>query len=390
MVVMEREKIGIFTETFLPQINGVAISIYNMNRELVKRGYNVDVFTTGEKNEVMDGYHVYRFKSITFKPYPEFKVVVPTPKVWSFLKSRNLDACHSRSPFVTGVLAKMLTKKRIIPLVSTYDTPVFDYVHYMPFGSFGPAKSVFSSLAKRYIINYYNSCDAVVAPSETAKNQLVYIGCKKEINVVSNGIDINKFRPDNFSARLKKSICPNNEFFILHVGRVSKEKRVNVLLDAAEDMIKNGIRFKMIVIGRGPEKHSLEMDVRNRKLSENVCFLGYQPESELLKYYATAGLFVTASPVETEGIVLLEAMASGLPVVGVNRGSIPEIVKDGKNGLIAEFETGAGLAEKIEVCMSLKINAMKKRCREMAEQYSIQAVTDKLERVYANAHNNVM
>src|SRR3989344_1194307 len=147
-------KIGILTETFLPQINGVVVSICNLNRILIKK-HNITVFTTGERkqvsHEILNGYDIYRFRSVIFRPYPEYRILLPNHESWNKIKSNQFDILHSRTPFTLGIIAKKYAQTTQTPLVGTFDTPIFDYIHYIPFfGSVQPTKYFLQKIAKTY------------------------------------------------------------------------------------------------------------------------------------------------------------------------------------------------------------------------------------------------
>ena len=332
-------KIGIFTETFLPQVNGVVVSQCNINRELVKKGHKIMVFTVGDGPKKVDNYPVYRFRGYTFRPYPEYRYFKPNFLDWTTMKSKNLDVIHSRTPFTLGVTAKNLAKRTGKPIVGTFDTPITDYIHYLPvFGSIWPTKYFLEGIARKWTKKYYGWCDVVTAPSELTKKQLLAWGFENNIQVVSNGIDTKKYNPKNYDKKLKSSLCPNGEKLILHVGRITKEKKVESLLKIAQLLGNRNIKFKVLIIGNGPELERLKARTRSLGLGGKIIFAGYVPQKELPRYYASSDLFLTASTVETQGIVLLEALASGLPVVGANAGAIPELVKNRRNGLLFKSE----------------------------------------------------
>lgn len=386
-------RIGIFSESFLPQVNGVVTSICNTSRILVSKGHHVRIFTSGgglrkTTHERMGCFDVYRLGGFTFKPYPAYKIPLPTSSKWVFLlkNARDLDVLHTRGPITLGLLAKRLSQKLNIPIIGTFDTPLSHYVrHYIPLaGSLKPSRYFLSKLANRYSIWFYNRCRVVVAPSRITGDWLRKLGCRREIRVISNGVDTKKYNPRNRSEAIRKRFCPGNGFFILHVGRVTREKRIHVLIKAAESLHKRGVKFKLVIAGDGPARAELQKVVREHGLSGCVLFTGYVPEEDLPLYYASADLFVTASTVETEGIVLLEAMASGIPIIGANAGGIPELINDDENGFLFEPGNHEMLSNLIEVTLNdgyLK-RKMGRLNRAATEGYSIERTVDEIEKLY--------
>ncbi len=377
--------IGIFTDTFLPQVNGVVVSICNVNRCLVKRKHNLSVFTVGDGPVKMDGYSIYRFKGKTFKPYPEYKILMPNYRMWGTIRKKNIDVIHSRSPFGMGMIAKRLARSKKIPIVGTFDTPITDYLHYVPLlGSFKSTKYILEAITKKYLRKYYSWCDLVTAPSETTKNKLLSLGFKNNIEVVSNGVDVEKYNPRNRDEKLKKNLCPNGEKLILHVGRITKEKNVSQLIEIASILKKNKTKFKMLIAGDGPELKKIKISAENLGLKDNIIFTGYLSQKELPKYYASSDLFLTASTVETQGIVLLESLASGLPVIGANVEAIPELIKNRKNGFLFNPEKPEEVASLIENVLndeSLK-KKLSKNCPDSVKSHSIPNVCLKMENIY--------
>lgn len=377
--------IGIFTETFLPQINGAVVSICNINKELVKRGHKITVFSVGEGHEKIDGYEVYRFRGWEVKGYPEYKYMAPNHYAWKIMKDKNVDIIHSRTAFPMGVVAKRLAQRTDKPIIGTFDTPITDYVHYVrPIGSIQPTKYVLEGIARKWMKKYYGWCDLVTAPSQTTKQKLLSWGFKDNIEVVSNGIDTKKFNKKNFDNKLKKKICPNGEKLILHVGRITKEKSVSNLLEIAELLAKRDLRFKMLIVGGGPELEHIKRKTKSLNLESKVIFPGYISQTDLPKYYASADVFLTASTVETQGLVLLESLASGLPVIGADAEAIPELIKHGKNGFLfkpANLERAAELTESL-----LKDEDSRKKlssaCPASVKEHAIENVAVKLERIY--------
>jgi glycosyltransferase involved in cell wall biosynthesis len=382
-------KIGIFTETFLPQVNGVVTSVRNTARMLAKRN-RVAIFTAGtglrsKGYEEMEGYGVHRSRGFVFAPYPEFKIFLPSPNMWKAMILENPDVVHVRSSVVLCLIAKKFARRFKRPIIGTFDTPISDYIHYIPLlGRRGPSKSFLSLLAKRYTVWFYNHCDLVTAPSETTKKELRKWGVRKPIEVVSNGVDVKRFSPANRNKKFRRSFCPAGRPLVLHVGRMTKEKSVSELVKAAELLKKKNRKFMMVIIGRGPALGGLKRMVARKSLSDVVVFPGFIGDGDLPKYYANADVFVTASRVETQGIVLLEALASGIPVIGADAGATPELVVKGRNGLLY----GPGKPEELAACLENLFNdsstrrKMGKAGREMVLGHSVENVALKTERIY--------
>ncbi len=380
-------KIGIFTETFLPQINGVVTSICNINKVMIGRGHEVSIFTVGEGPTTIDGYTIHRFAGATFKPYPEYNFLLPNHAQWATLIQQPLDIIHSRTPFPLGVMAKQLSKKMNVPIVGTFDTPIYDYIHYVPvFGSIQPTEYMLSGLAKRWLRYYYGMCDVLTVPSYATKEQLIKQGFKVKIEVLSNGVDTKRFNPKKFDKKLKQKICVKGELFILHVGRVTKEKSVDSLLYVAKKLREEKIKFKLVIIGKGPMFRKLVIMSARLGLQDNVIFAGFVENKDLPKYYATADIFLTDSTVETQGIVLLESLASGTPVIGANAGAIPELVKNAETGYLSKPGDIDDMVSKIKTLKDK--DAFKDNCLNAVKPHSIDSVASQLESIYKTLITN--
>lgn len=383
-------RIGIFTESFLPQVNGVVTAICNSSIELSKR-HEVTIFTVGKGPSSAVGCPVHRFNGMRLPTYRDYRFFVPSHDLWSRLARFKLDIAHVRSSVGFGLVALRLARKRRIPLVGTFDTPISDYVHYVPvLGRLRPVNGALSKAALKYMAWFYNRCDVVIAPSRTAAGWLNEAGCKARVEILSNGVDTRKFSPKNRDKKFRRLEAGQdgrlNGLLLFHVGRMSKEKRVNVLLKAAKRMKHDGVKFMLVIGGRGPALDRLKRMAKSLGIEDCVKFAGFIPDAELPKYYASADAFVTASPVESEGIVLLEAMASGLPVIGAAAGAVPEIVEDGINGLLFSPGDAEGLARK---AASMSSAAARKRLSSGAlgssRKYSIEKTAQGLERIYRRA-----
>lgn len=382
-------KIGMFTDTFLPQRNGVVTSICNIEKGLRKDGNGMVIFTPGRgfRDSGLGragGYNIYRFRGIRFAPYPEFRVCIPTIGSWIDIEKLHLDMVHTKTPLPIGLVAKRLSKKFRIPIIGTLDTPIQDYVHYIPVWGRAPgARGFFYRVARRYARWFYNFCHIVTVPSETTRRELIGAGCRKRIEVLSNGIDTKRYNPSESRRWVREKFCPNGEGLILHVGRMTREKGILELVRAAKILSRKGIKFRLVIVGRGPYLKAIK-DLVKREGIRNIVFAGFVEDRDLPKYYASADFFATASTVETQGIVLLEAMASGLPVIGARAGAIPELVKGGGNGFLFQPWDTSEFARRMEELMgdeNLR-RQMGRKSLELVRRHSLENVGRKIKSLY--------
>jgi len=383
-IISDIMKIGIFTESFLPQVNGVVTAVCTSAKAL-SESHDVKIFTVGNGVDKASGCDVIRFRGMNLPTYKGYKFFVPSKDMWKRLTDIRLDIVHVRSSVAFGLIALRFARKRGIPIIGTLDTPISDYVHYVPLlGKMQSARNVLSGTALKYMVWYYNKCNAVIVPSKVTADWLQGIGCDSKIIVLSNGVDTNRFNPNERSNSLRKELGIDKELVLLHVGRITKEKSVGILIKAANTLKEDGRQFKLVIAGKGPALSSLKREAKLLGIDDCVSFAGFVPDKELPKYYASADAFVTASPVETEGIVMLEAMASGLPVIGTDAGAIPEIVRDGANGFVFHPDDHNALAGDIIRLMDKKrLRHMSASALKTSRKYSIDKTIKGLEKMYS-------
>jgi 1,2-diacylglycerol 3-alpha-glucosyltransferase len=359
-------RIGYFTDTFLPQRNGVVSSILSFGPELVRRGHEVIIFCPRSSVKEYNGMEVRSYPSVAFRPYPEYKIAVPRgsdslPK---------LDIVHTHSPFSLGVFGLRVAKKQGVPRVSTFHTLLSEYVRYL--SRFG--KGVFRRIAWRYCRLYYNRCHKIIAPSNALKRILLQHQIKKPIVVVPTGIDLDLFTPIG-KEKARKKLGIKDEKVFLSLGRLGFEKNIDAVLHALRY-----VDAKLIIVGRGPAEKKLKNLRRKLGLQKKVFFKGYVPGELKPFYYSAADAFIIASTSETQAVVVAEAMACGTPVIGANSLAIPEVIKDGKNGHLFEPNATEHLSEilqNFDLSEKMRAHALK-----TGKKFSIEKCVNKLEKFY--------
>lgn len=359
-------RIGFFTDTFLPQRNGVVTSLLNFGSELVERGHEVFVFCPKSNVKEFQGMTVFSYPAVAFRPYPEFRIAVPRGRD----RAPRLDIAHTHSPFTMGFFGWRVAKFQKIPRVSTFHTLLSEYVGYL--SRFG--KIALKLVTWRFCRLFYKRHRKLIAPSKTLKKILEAHGIRKPIEVIPNGIDTNFFRPlDKIEAR--KRLGLEGGKILLSLSRLGYEKNIDVMIRAFED-----VDAKLIIAGRGPAERKLKKLTRELGLQKKVVFKGFVPEKLKPTYYSAADAFIIASDVETQGLVVVEAMACGTPVIGANSRALPEIINDGRNGYLFEPRNVEQLAEKIE--MFEPSERMRKNAIRTSKNFSIEKCTAKLEKLY--------
>ena len=334
-------RIGIFTDTYYPQVNGVVTSILMLEKELKNLGHDVYIFTTSNPKAKDLSQNIFRLPSMPFVFLPTYRIAFfCSPKMLRKIKNFNLDIIHTQTEFSIGLFGKMVSKFLKIPMVHTYHTMYEDYVHYIANGYFFKPKA-----AQKFSKIFCNMAKTVIVPTQKTKDCLIDYGVKKPIKIIPTGIELEKFRaritPEKI-INLKKNLgLKADDFVILFLGRVAKEKSIDVLISQMPNIIKKVENAKLLIVGGGPYLEKLKSMSHDLFMDRNIFFTGEIPWQQINIYYRLADVFVTASTSETQGLTCIEAMASEIPVVCKNDPSVQNLIENGKNGFL--FDDGKEL-----------------------------------------------
>lgn len=327
-------RIGLFTDSYTPDINGVSTSVFNLRKALMKMGHTVYIVTVNnsiikheydEKEKILKlpgipvGIYNYRFSEI---------YSISTIKI---IKKWNLDVIHSHTEFGVGIFARILSKQFKIPLVHTYHTLYEDYTHYITHNHFDKlSKNIVKNLTKLYCVK--TAKETIVPTNKIYKLFKEKYMIDKNINIIPSGIDIDRFYKENVShtkvEQIKKKYgITKQDFTIIFVGRLATEKNIEFLLNAERKMIEKKIfNTKLLIVGDGPEKEKYINIARKLNIFDKVIFTGKIKQEEIQYYYQCADAFVTASNSETQGLTVIEAMASEVVPICINDMAFLEMV----------------------------------------------------------------
>ncbi len=327
--------IGIFTDTYEPQINGVVTSIKTLKKELESRGHNVYIFTTSDHDYKKDEGNVYRLASLPVIFSPQNRLAVMYSLKYSkIVKNLKLDIIHNQTEFSLGIFSKIISNNYHIPVVHTYHTMWEDYSHYIS----KRKNSKLTPMAIKLISKLF--CDrfsTIIAPTEKTRQALITYGVKKPIVVVPTGVDLNPFKRSNFSeqqlADLRSTYgISTTDKVLIFIGRVAFEKSIDSIINKMPEVIKKNPTIKFVIVGDGAAKNGLVDLTSELGLEDNIIFTGKQPWENVPLFYNMADAFISASTSETQGLTFLEAMASGTPVIAKYDKNLDGFIEDKVNG----------------------------------------------------------
>ncbi|MFJ8066791.1 glycosyltransferase family 4 protein [Psychrobacillus sp. NPDC096426] len=327
-------KIGLFTDTYFPQINGVATSVLILKKNLETLGHQVYVFTTTDPNATENERNVYRMPSIPFASARRLGMFYHTGLV-KFIKRLKLDIIHTHTEFSLGVFGRSMARKLNIPLLHTYHTIYEDYTHYIV--KFKIFDFIAKNTARKISANFCNSVDKVIVPTEKVKELLRSYKVKQHISVIPTGIELSKFSAFNKTSNEVKNLrtelnIREKDKVLLYIGRISEEKNIEELLFSMSPLLSSNSNMKFVLIGDGLERSNLEELAKKLGITNQTIFAGERPWDSIGMYYQLGDVFVSASQSETQGLTYIEALASGLPVVAKADRCLDGVLQNGVNG----------------------------------------------------------
>jgi 1,2-diacylglycerol 3-alpha-glucosyltransferase len=316
-----RLRIGMFTNVYLPTTNGVVVSVESFRKALTRLGHDVFVFGPDSGDIEDRAPFVFRYPALEL-PLQKYPMALPvSPYIDHLLKNLKPQVLHANHPALLGRVAAKKSEELKVPLVFTYHTRYVDYSHYAdPL----PQENV-REFIDHWLASFMSNCHHVVVPSESIKQMLsTQYGMSESISVVPTGIELEKFSKYSRSEARQRLGWDDEEFRVVSVGRLAKEKSFDVLLDAFA--LLDEPRSRLVVVGTGDEEQSLRRRARQLGMAERVHFTGLVKFDDVPLYLAGSDIFAFASVTETQGLVTIEAMASGLPVVAVDASGTREAV----------------------------------------------------------------
>ncbi|MBE5924413.1 MAG: glycosyltransferase [Lachnospiraceae bacterium] len=387
--------IGLFTDTYYPELNGVANSVYLLKQELEKRGHNVYVITTKTPGVTDDDERVFRVPSKAAPMVPERRIGMPYhPKIALKIHKMKLDIIHTNTEFGIGLFGRIMARELFIPVVHTYHTIYEDYTHYLK--KYISSEKRAKQFARTYSKFSVRGAEELIVPTEKVATLMRHYGVKPDINIIPTGIDLSKFQEwdaDDEKEKLKRSLgIPKGNKVVLSLGRVSEEKNIDEVMDYLDVYMAKHEDVTFLIVGDGPYKNSLERKARGLKYKKRMIFAGAKPWDEINHYYQIGDAFVSASTSETQGLTYIEALASGVPLVVRKDDCLDGVLLNGENGY--EYEDVDSFAKGLDAVLynqagiDYRTNAINSVLKFSTEEFAA-----KVENIYYHViknHRNIL
>lgn len=385
-------RIGIFTDTYPPFINGVSTSVFMLKKALEKKGHEVYVVTLNTENmhyKFDENNTVLRIPGVPIGIY-DYRVSGIYPiRAMNIIRKWKLDVIHSHTEFSMGTFARIISRQFNIPLVHTYHTMYEDYTHYITKGYFDKS----SKKIVEYLTLFYcdKTANELIVPTKKTYDLFKQkYEVDKNIYIIPTGIEIERFYVENVDKKKVNSIkeklkIKDDSFNIVFVGRLAKEKNVDLLLSAQKEIIKKNKNINLIIIGDGPDMEEYKGTSKKLGIDKNTFFTGKVPWEEVPLYYRIADVFATASTTETQGLTVIEAMAASVAPICIDDESFRNTVIDDLNGRIFKTED-----EYIKIVLELSkdkktLTQLQKQARLNAEVHSSKYYGESVLDVYKHA-----
>ncbi len=385
-------KIALFSDTYIPDINGVATSTNILRNELIKLGHDVLVVTSELPSD--SDYHDRFDDQVLRVPGLEIQALYGyrACNIYSFKGMREIkrfapEVIHVQTEFGIGIFGRIAGETLNVPVVYTYHTMWEDYSHYVNPINSETVDTVLKKVITKISQLYSNKCQELIVPSLKTKDALEHYGItQNHINIIPTGLELDRFDPANKNEqlilKLKKEYNIENHFVLTFLGRIAQEKSIDVIINALKEVVKVNKNIKCLIVGGGPQLEELKELVRDDDISQYIIFTGPQSGQLVPAHYHISDVFISASLSETQGLTYIEAMASGIPVIARYDDQLKDVVESGHNGYF--FKEENELPELILKMMSIDLSSMKKNALETAKKYSGETFAKKVLEVYKN------
>lgn len=384
-------RIGLFTDCYYPQINGVVTSVMTLREELIKQGHEVTVITVQVPGYKASSEGIIKIKAAPKMKIMDFRLAIPMfYHDYLRIKALKLDLIHTHTEFTIGLFGRFMARRLKIPMIHTYHTMYEDYTNYLLW--FRRGRGVVKQFMRQSSRQFVSRYDIVVVPSIKTKKALRRYGVRNDIRILPTGIDLKKFRiydaADPFLIELRKNLnISDTAKIVLSLGRVSEEKSIDVILSQMRALSDAVGEVVLLIVGDGPYMGELKKMSQRLGIEDLIRFAGRVPWTEVSSYYSLVDVYVSASKTETQGLTILEAMACQVPVVVYDDDNIVDLVIERQTGrlfknsneltqCLIEFLTNVEFSEQIE-----------RQARTMAVNFSCENFGKEMETIYCEILN---
>ncbi|MEW6457867.1 MAG: glycosyltransferase family 4 protein [Bacillota bacterium] len=374
-------RVAIFTDSYRPYTSGVVRSIETFSEELLALGHQVYIFAPRYGQVQSREESIFRFYSVPSPTNPDYNIAIPISlRLKTTLKQLKVDIIHVHSPFMLGRLGARCARDLELPLVFTYHTLYDQYVHYLPV-----ARNLTRKITQKLSVQFCNRCDMVLVPTWVIGEYIRGLGVQVPVTKLPTGIKVEDFQQGDPRWLRERYGIGAEEKVLLFVGRLGQEKNIDFLLRAYRQVL-DGLPqapVRLVLVGGGPETGNLKLMARALGIGERTVFTGPLAGRDVVHCYAGADLFVFPSVTETQGLVIGEAKAAGVPVVAVDAFGVAEMVNHGEDGFLTSLSE-QGFAERILVLLNDEElrRRMAGAARENARELSARVLAGQLESVY--------
>lgn len=386
-------KVALFSDTYLPDINGVATSTHILRNELIKLGHEVLVVTSElpSDSDYEDDFdeNILRVPGLEIQALYGYRAC----NIFSFKGMREIkkfrpEVIHVQTEFGIGIFGRIAGEYLDIPVVYTYHTMWADYSHYVNPINSETVDFVVKKVIKKISNLYGNKCQELIVPSQKTKDALIHYGLtQKNIYIIPTGLELDRFdirqKNEELCQKLIEKYDLKDKFVLTFLGRIAREKSIDVIINALKEVVKINDQMKCLIVGGGPQFEELKSLVENDEISKYIIFTGPQSGDAVPAHYHISDIFISASLSETQGLTYIEAMASSIPVIARYDDQLEDVIEDQKNGFF--FKDEKELPELILKVMDMDLTPMKEQALKKAKEYSGETFAKKVMDVYQDA-----
>lgn len=372
-------RVGIFTNAYRPFISGVVNSIDIIRKGLLKHGHTPFIFAPEYKGHSDEHAGVFRFRSVEMSRKVQFPIPIPfSSRIFPIIARMDLDVIHTHHPLLLGDVGAHFARKLKLPLVYTFHTQLEHYSHYIPLN-----QQVVRSLARNTVTAYTQKCDLVLAPSPTIRALLDEYEVGTRVETLQNAIDLSLFEDADGGPIRQRLGLASEDVLGMYAGRLGVEKNLDFLLEAFAGVSRQNSRAHLMVVGTGAELDKLKSRPAELGCQGKIHFTGPIDYSQMPAHFAAADLFAITSTTEVKPLVVLEAMASGLPVVAVAACGTQDTLTDGHDGWLCPHQLPAYQASLSQAYHDRVLRqALGANARGSVAQYSAEGYTTRLVELY--------